>query len=301
MQTHLDEDTYVPFRTDGLIYHDAGTHDYVAEASWLNESGEYWECVSHQDTVITDGSQGQSLLTGRGAASTVDVEGPELASPYLLHASSYSLVVFTSAHPFEWTFDAKTTLFYDGDSNGSSEVIINFSRDVSGPDERIWNFESQLSKKGERVHQFIGESGRLPAGTYRFVIGALASANEEWTRDLEGHSDIVVAEYEVDLRIKQYPTTDVSRYLSIGKWDRVTDTLLDLDKRDYNWRSDLDGNGTVDVDDVISALKSAIGTSDAMPNAQPPAADQAVLKDSGNTAVSKRAGAGKQTFNLSGK
>jgi hypothetical protein len=235
--------------------------------------GGYCQAQSQQDTTVTDGSYGQSILKGRGSASAD--EDALLSHPYAANSQSFSYVMFTSDHPFEWILDADVSLSYEGNPDGKSEIQLQLSEVLyRRPTQKRWRYVHSCSNSEEQRTQLNRVSGRLPAGKYIFAVTARASINDQKADNPVIEDSAAFAEYFVDLRIKQYPTTDVSRYLTTGNWDRVTDTLLDLGKQDQIWQSDLDGNGKVDVDDVISALERAIEKQGPMPDVKQDAAHQ---------------------------
>ena len=275
---------------ESWTYPHSGELQQDAEASQPLPHGSYCQSGSQQDTVVTDGSYGQSILKGRGSVSTN--EDTFQSHDYRATSDSTSLVQFTSAHPFQWILDAEVELNYAGNPDGNSQITLGLIESIPyRRNQRKWGYQFSCSNPDENYSQYNRISGRLPAGTYWFCVSARARINDEKADKPVPEDSAAFAEYFVDLRIKQYPTVDVSEYLNTGKWDRVTDTLLDLGKQDPAWQSDLDGNGKIDVDDVISALESVLDKEAASD------ADTAKAKDempaAGAAGSSSKAAAGK--------
>lgn len=237
---------------EGYMFDGDGHWSDSATSYEIVPNGGICQAGAEQDVTVTDGSGGESLLKGHGSSHSWQ-SFDESHFPYHSRAGSYSYIYFVAEHPFQWIADVELIAKYSGDLAGYSRVGIIFKEDRG---DVAWRYNHVTSSPADDLSQPVRASGMLPAGKYWLQVYAITDGNTDQSESKPGDG-LASAAYEIDFRIKQRPVAELDD-LYTGQWDRVTDTLLDLGKQADGLDSDLDKNGKIDVDDVISALESVL-------------------------------------------
>ena len=276
---------------DEHVQDTAGLHDSTSyfTSEDYNFALEYEsQARARQTTYVSQGLNGRSVVTGHGQSEIALTGNVICDGHWKPYARSELNVKFSSDCGFAWTLDYSMLLQSSWFvTNATANCDISIKR--LGPDgDRVTDlvfqrycYVSNLLDITAMTESNVVE-GWCPPGDY--VITALARTGGRGCGDVpEGAWDGSSASWQLDFKTR----CDISGFdfgfekqessLSGLPWKNVFDVLDDFGAAG-DASTDHDGNGLVDVDDVISALDKAIGKHDPVPAVADPGSAQDAWK-----------------------